>query len=664
MSSKILWLADITNDDLHDVGSQAVQVGTLLAAYFPFPQGFVIPTTAYFHFLHENNLIAKINKLIATIDYRQPESTQQVSTHIKKLVRTAPLDESLIKIIDSAYHKLSGTLSDNSVTLSPSATKEVVSFIGHPSTITTSGEANILLKIKTMWAAIFEPSLLLMRHEKHIDHFRAGIAIIVQRTIQPETAGIMMTIDPVSNDTSKLLVEAQKPSEYYEIGKRNLSLLNKLTDTKKERLTVNQVIDIAALGKRLEKQTYFPQEVQWALEKKKIVFLKTSPLIIHESVPSNPTPAATQKLQLLLQGLPASKGLAKGLVKKIRSINDLEKVSHGDIVVVHESIPAYKATIKKASAVIIERGGRTSHGAMLAREFGIPAVVEATDALQLLPANTIVTVNGDTGAIYKASHGATHAQTATHLYTILNDPSLADLTSHEDTDGLLFVAPQQTDAPETAKTLTKLAKTYAPRPLVYRLPDHRQSLLGWHGMHRYIHEPDFMKQQLDAIHKAQIKPIKHLALPVIRTIKELDESKTALRKHSIERTPTMKLWFTVATPANVMQLEEVIKHGIDGIVIDTDMLTMLTLGIDKEVSEVARYFDPTNSSVMFMLEQTIKTANRNRLPSIIYGEGPSHHSSMIDKLVSWGITSIAVTPDMIHKTRREIKAAELRLLAR
>ena len=665
MSSQILWLQDITKDELHDVGEQAVQLGTLLNEDFPFPNGFVVPSSVYFHFLHQNNLITKINKLLETINYNQPESLAQVSTHIKKLIKQTQLDPAFIKAVDAGYHVIGGKLSDSSVIISPSATKQLVSFIGHPASFTAQGEANVILKIRSMWAAIFEPHLLLLRHENHVDHFRAGVAVIVQREVQPESTGIMMTIDPVSNDTTKLLIETQMPSEYYEIGKRNLSLLNKLTDTKQEKLTVNQVIDLATLGKKLEKHTYFPQEVRWAIEKKKIILLKTSPLFSNDHIPALNGHRTTEKLQPLIKGIPAAKGIAKGVVKKIRSINDLVKISRGDILVTHEITTAYRPALKKAGALITESGGRTSPAALLARELGIPAIVGATDAVSLLPANTLVTVDGTTGTVYKpAGHTAMHSQTATHLYSIVDNLEHTDFSSHEDTDGILFISPPETNLPETQTFFTALIKSSVAHPILYRLSDHRSTLLGFQGMQRYLHEPSLLAKQLEPLKKTKLLHTKHLALPLIRTVKEFEESKQLLSKHGIDRSPTMKLWFTVTTPANVIQLENCIKLGLDGIVIDADMITMLLLGIDKHISEVSRYFDPTNTAVLWALEQTITTANKHRLPVLIYGEGPSHHSSLIEKLVAWGITSIAVTPDVIHKTRREIKAAEEKLLLR
>lgn len=664
MSSQILWLQDITRDELTDVGEQAVQIGTLINEGFPFPDGFVIPSSVYFHFLHQNNLITKINKLLETVNYEQPESLAQVATHIKKLIKQAPLDAAIIKAIDAGYHGLGGKLSDSPVIISPSATRELVSFIGQPSSITVKGEANVIVQIRSMWAAVFEPHLILLRHEKHVDHFRAGVSVIVQREVQPESTGIMMTIDPVSNDTTKLLIETQKPSEYYEVGKRNLSLINKLTDTKQEKLTVNQVIDLATLGKELEKLTYFPQEIRWAIEKKKIMFLKTSPLFFNDQKQKT-TQQTTEKLQQLIKGTPAAKGIAKGLVKKVRSLKDLEKISRGDILITHETTNAYRPTLKKASALIVETGGRTSHAAMIARELGIPAIVGANDALAILHANTLVTVDGTTGIVYKsARHSMIHSQTATHLYVISNNLKQTDFSMNEDTDGIVFVAPESSDPAEIQEFFTSLSKASASQPILYRLADHRSNLLGLQGMQKYLHEPTLFAKQLETIKRTKLLQTKHIALPVIRTVKEMEESKHLLTKHGIDRSPTMKLWFTVTTPANVIQLEEYIKQGLDGFVIDADMLTMLLLGIDKHISEVARYFDPTNPAVLWALEQIIKTANKHRLPVLIYGEGPSHHSSLIAKLVEWGITSIAVTPDVIHKTRREIKSAELGLLGR
>jgi len=145
-------------------------------------------------------------------------------------------------------------------------------------------------------------------------------------------------------------------------------------------------------------------------------------------------------------------------------------------------------------------------------------------------------------------------------------------------------------------------------------------------------------------------------------VKELTEIKHLMTAAGLTRSPHFKVWLTIASPANVLLLDELIKVGIDGISIDADRLTGLILGADKDHSETSNTFDPLNPAVLSTLEQTIKTAHRHGITSSIFGEAPSLHSSLVEKLVQWGVTSISVIPDALEITRKTVREAERRLI--
>jgi pyruvate,water dikinase len=200
----IYWFSEIDKHDIPRVGGKGANLGEMYQAGFPVPNGFIVSSQAYFAFLKENNLTEKIKDLLSTINFSSTDSLMQVSGHIKKLIVDAKPSEELVHEIFDSYRQLSGSsLKDVLVAVRSSATAEDLpgaSFAGQQETyLNVKGDANLLLKIKAAWASLFEARAIFYRHEQKFDHFRVGIAIVVQMMAESDKAGIMFTIDPVTN---------------------------------------------------------------------------------------------------------------------------------------------------------------------------------------------------------------------------------------------------------------------------------------------------------------------------------------------------------------------------------------------------------------------------------------------------------------------------------
>lgn len=208
----VLWFKDVGKEDIPAVGGKGANLGEMTQAHFPVPNGFVVTAYAYFRFIKENNLTTKINHLLGTINWDKAESLQQVSQHIKKLIMAESMNDELVQEIFKAYTTLSGPIGDALVAVRSSATAEDLpgaSFAGQQETfLNVKGDANLILKIKEAWASLFDARAIFYRHEQKFDHFRVGIAIVVQKMIESEKSGIMFTLDPVTNDKSKIVIEA------------------------------------------------------------------------------------------------------------------------------------------------------------------------------------------------------------------------------------------------------------------------------------------------------------------------------------------------------------------------------------------------------------------------------------------------------------------------
>lgn len=744
----VVWFKDVDRDDVALVGGKGANLGEMTRAGFPVPNGFIVTSTAYYAFIKENNLTTKINHLLKTTNYQHQDSLEQVSKHIKKYIMEGELSNELVQDIFRAYEKLSGTLKNALVAVRSSATAEDLpgaSFAGQQETfLNVQGEANVILKVKEAWASLFNARAIFYRHEQHFDHFRIGIAIPVQKMVASDKSGIMFTIDPVTNDKSKVVVEAiyglgelivqgAVTPDHYEIDKTDEKIISKIVETQKVMLTKiggknkevkilkfdgtrqkisdKEILQLARLGKKLEKHYYFPQDSEWAIEKGKVYIVQTRPITTINTKKKGKKEQDASSLELLVKGNPASPGIAFGPARVITTAREIEKVLTGEVLIAPQTNPDFVPAMRKAVAIVTDSGGRTSHAAIVSRELGIPSVVGAEGATKKIKTGMVITVDGAKGEVYKGAYTGTvssaqstipYVKTATNVYVNLAQPDLASRIArrHVDGVGLLraeFMIAQIGTHPKKlihdgkkdvfiqklADQLEQFAKAFNPRPIVYRTTDFKTNeyreliggaqyephepnpMLGFRGAYRYIHDPAVFELELEAIKIVRNKRgFKNLwmMLPFVRTVRELVEVKKIIAASALSRTSSFKLWMMVEIPSNVILLDKFIEAGIDGISIGSNDLTMLILGTDRDNSEVAPEFDEQNDAVLWALEKVIKTAHKYGITSSICGQAASQYPDLVEKLISWGITSVSVSPDAIEHTREMISKFEKKLI--
>jgi pyruvate, water dikinase len=670
-STDILWFNNIVKEDTFSAGQKAVTLGQLLQAGFPIPDGFIVTSLAYFHFLHHNKLIPKINQLLTTINYEHPESVLQVASHIQKLILTTKPADTDISEITKAYNRLNGSFTNAPVMMQLSPTSITSSNLAH-TFANVHGDTNLILKIKQTWASLFTPEMIMNRHVKHIDHFQEGIAIIIQKSVVAEHSGTVLTIDPVTQDKTRLIIEViDNTTDHYVINKTisDHEVIQKNVVGEQQKISDKEIETLAALGKKLEKHLYFPQEISWALAKGTIYIIQTKPLPMHPS--SENLSSIATNLPILLKGVPASLGIVTGRVKEISHIKDMEKLVHGDIIVAEDLSANHKQLLKKASGIVTDKGGRTSPIAILARELGIPAIVGTKHATANFKTGQMITLDGSAGYIYQGARTSQAAltfprQTTTHLYTEISefgDIEAADL----DTDGLLLLPKNSLN--NLTKTLSDICQNAGSHPVIYRVPDPlpqgANPLIGFRGTYRLLHNPDSFKQELHVLKDVRKKEnCKNLAvlLPFVRSLHELTEIKHLMAEFGLSRTLEFNLWIEMAIPGNIVLLDEFLASGIDGIVIDIDTLSQLLLGLDKTNSEIAYGYDALDPAILMTLEKIIRTAHKHGIKTAVYGETLSHHTSMVEKFVTWGVTALAVEQNLTHQTRTHMKEVERRLV--
>ncbi len=738
----VVDLKDIDKDDFTYVGGKSANLGEMIKAGFPVPGGFVITAHAYFTFVRENQLEQKIKHLLATIDYQNPESVQYVSGHIRSIIRRAPIPTEITTTIFKKYNTLEK--GEAYVAIRSSATSEDskdASFAGQQETfLNVKGDAAVVDAVRRAWASLYNARAVYYRHQNRLDRGKSGIALVVQRMVNSDVSGIMFTIDPVTNNKDRLVIEAihglgeyivggKVTPDHYEVDKASQMviaesrvpqkvMLKRHNHGNKEvkipfykqtslKLQKNHLTTLAKLGGSLEKHYYFPQDIEWALEKNKVYIVQTRPITTTGMKTEATDLKIPKNTHPILKGDPASPGIGIGHAKVLSSPREMGKIRNGDVLVAQATNPDFVPAMKKASAIITEKGGRTSHAAIVAREFGIPAVVGTPRATTAIRDDMILSVNGSTGEIYRGKMDMIHTKKSdtqiqnlkTKVYVNLAEPELAEKISGYPVDGIgllraefvlaeLGVHPKKIISEHKEKkfindlafSIEKFARAFYPRPVLYRATDFKTNeyknlvggklyepleqnpMLGYRGAFRYIRDEKVFRLELEAIKKVREKYNNlELMIPFVRTVKELEQVKDIISKSNLKRSKTFKIYVMVEIPSNVILIEDFIKAGIDGLSIGSNDLTMLILGLDRDNEEVAVEFDERNPAVLWALEKVVKAGKKAGIPVGICGQAPSQYPDLTEQLVKWGITSISVSPDAVSNTREHIYHAERRL---
>ena len=742
----IVWFNEVTKRDIPLVGGKGANLGEMTKANIPVPPGFIVTADAYYDFLERSKIADKIRELLEPLDVNDSKQLQQVATKVKQIILNATMPPELAKEIQEAYIKMGRGL----VAVRSSATAEdlpTASFAGQQSTfLNVQGEEEVVAAVQGCWASLFRPRAIFYRHQQGFNHFKVGIAVPVQKMVQSQASGVLFTLEPVTSDASKIVIEAVYglgeaivsgeviPDLYIinkedikitskKIGKQDWQLIRNLAaDDKKpnikvplppsmqtqQKLADDDIITLAKLGKYIEDLYHFPQDIEWAKEDKEIFIVQTRPVTTIKEGEVEVAPEITAPV--ILAGAPASPGIASGPVKIVPEASHIDKVRSGDILVAEMTTPDFVPAMKRAVAIVTDRGGRTAHAAIVSRELSIPCVVGTGQATSILIDGQVITVDGSTGKVYegKVAEGKTALSTAvpkkkiktrTRVYVNLAQPDLADRVATRDVDGVgllraEFIIAEIGDHPnymisqnrghefvdKLAEGITTFAKAFNPRPVVYRTNDFKTNeyralkggekyeaeeenpMLGYRGASRYITDIDVFKLELEAIKKVrQEYPNLWVMIPFVRTVDELARTVKIMESEGLKRSQDFKIWMMAEVPSNFIILEKFLEVGIDGISIGSNDLTQLILGIDRDSEKLADTFDERNEAVMIALERLIKVSKSMGVTSSICGQAPSVYPELTEKLVEWGITSVSVSPDMIDQTREIIARVEEKL---
>ena len=754
-ASHIAWFADVGRDDVPLVGGKGANLGELTQAGIPVPPGFVVTTNAYREFITQSGLDMQLAAILDGLDVEDDAQLNERAAAVREAIESTPVPPQMQAEIAAAYEQLG----KGPVAVRSSATAEDLaeaSFAGQQATfLNIEGAADVADAVRRCWASLFEARAVFYREQAGWGHLDVDLAVPVQRMVQSVSSGVMFTVDPITSDPNRIVIEAAfglgeavvgglVSPDHFEVGKKNGRILERQIFTQdrklvraprghvdpehghnvwralseleggQAKLTDKQVIELSEIGKRIESHYGSPQDIEWGWADGRFYLLQTRPITTVSSspTPNGANPAPTPLDAPILDGSPASPGVASGRIRVILDARDTASVGEGDVLVAEMTTPDFVPAMKRAAAIITERGGRTCHAAIISRELGVPCVVGAASATGLAEGRE-VTVDGARGLIYDGVQSElitwwrdrdeqlhTPIPTETKLYVNLAEPEIADRVAERDVDGVgllraEFIIARLGEHPRNfidtgrqdeyvrrlSEGMRKIASAFDPRPVVYRAtdfktneyanltgggvyePDEENPMIGYRGAARYIREPDLFELELRAIELIRADhPNLHLMIPFVRTPDEMAQVVAQIDAYGLERNAAQpggfQLWMMVEVPSNVLLLDEFIDCGIDGVSIGSNDLTQLTLGIDRDSERFADSFDERNPAVLRSIEHVITTAKRRGITVSVCGQGPSEHPDLAQRLVDWGITSISVTPDVIEKTRQLVANAE------
>jgi len=464
----IKWFADITIADIPLVGGKNASLGEMVRELarkgVKVPDGFAITAEAFRHFIREAKLDAVIRDTLGDLDTNDMANLSQRGHTVRQAIRNATLPEDLQRLIGETYAQLQGGRSTPlDVAVRSSATAEDLpdaSFAGQQETyLNVQGTAALLETCKRCFASLFTDRAISYRVDKGFDHFKIALSIGVQRMVRSDLAcsGVMFTIDTESGFRDAVLISAAyglgenvvqgsvTPDEYTvfkttlmtghrpilqkTVGSKEFKLIydtggGKMVknvpvtpaDRAKLALTDDEVLELARWGCIVEdhysakRGTPAPMDLEWAKDGNtgELFIVQARP----ETVQSRKNPDVLESYQLrqrsavLVSGRSVGEKIATGRVRVIQSAQHIDRFQEGEVLVTDKTDPDWQPIMKKAAAIITNRGGRTCHAAIVSRELGVPAIVGTEHGTEALKDGQMVTVScaeGDAGFVYEGA---------------------------------------------------------------------------------------------------------------------------------------------------------------------------------------------------------------------------------------------------------------------
>ncbi len=792
--SWIQWFAELTIDDVPRVGGKNASLGEMIRELTPagiqVPDGFAVTADAYRAFLQYNELDSQIADILRGLNTKDVTDLMQRTGQIRRLILRGEFPPEMEAEIVAAYQELSRRYQMNSadVAVRSSATAEdlpTASFAGQQeSYLNVHGEAMLLESVTKCFASLFTPRATSYRVDMGFDHHQVGLSVGVQKMVRSDLAasGVIFTLDTESGFRDVVFVTSAyglgenvvqgrvAPDEFY-VFKPTLRqgyqpLIWKRLGTKEQRMVYDEagsklvknvqvspeecarfsiseaeVLQLAEWAMRIEEHytarrgVDMPMDIEWAKDGRtgELFIVQARPETVHSQrvVTQIETYRLQQKGEVLVTGLAVGDKIAAGQVHVIPNVSHIRDFRPGEILVTDITDPDWEPIMKTAAAIVTNRGGRTSHAAIVSRELGIPAVVGCGNATRQLQDSQLATISCSEGEIGRVYAGqlpfeiqkvdvSQMPRPRTKIMMNLASPELAFKQAAIPNDGVglarmefIFanwvqvhplaltryatlpdpirqrveeVTAGYTDKTEffvdkLAQGIGTLAAAFYPKPVILRLSDFKTNeyarlvggqlfepkeenpLIGWRGASRYYH-PDYREGFL--LEVQAIKRVRErfgltnllVMVPFCRTPAEGRQVLAVMAEQGLRRGEHgLQVYVMAEIPANIL-LADQFSELFDGFSIGSNDLTQLTLGVDRDSTQIAALFDERNEAVLRSCAELIKTAHRYGRKVGICGQAPSDYPEFAAFLVAQGIDSISLIPDAILRTTADLLALE------
>jgi pyruvate,water dikinase len=771
----VLWFETLRNTDVPIVGGKNASLGEMINAGMPVPPGFAVTAYAYEKFITETEIAKKIYQIIneTVTDPNDPKQYDTASKKIRTLIEKTPMPPKIASSIKAAYKELNkrSNLKATFVAVRSSATAEDLpdaSFAGQQETyLNVRGPDELLEKVVKCWSSLFTPRAIFYRNEKGFAHGKVFISVGVQKMVNSRAAGVMFTINPVTGETDEIVIEgnyglgetvvsgvvnpddfvvdkntlkieerriARKTVQYIRDPKTGKTVHLDVPAEKQKETCVSdeEIIHLAKLANLIEAHYKKAMDIEWAIDKDlsfptNIFVVQARPETVWSAKGMESTQVGEGKpqadLKVAVKGIAAGKrGYGFGVAKVVLTPDEAsEKMQKGDVLVTDMTNPDFVPFMKIASAIVTDKGGITSHAAIVSRELAIPCVVGTETATEVLKTGKEYTVDSRNGIIYEGIlREATEATkqsavavvadsapvTATKIYMNLGVPEKIEdyknlpfegiglmrtefiLASAIGEHPLSFVdnGKSQQFVDKLAEGVATVARAIQPRPVVVRLSDFKTNeyrdlkggdkyeiveenpMLGWRGCSRYISKwyQKAFRLECQAMKKCRTEwGLKNVwvMLPMVRTLWEAKQVLAIMKEEGLERSRDFKVWFMAETPSIAIMADEFSKL-VDGFSIGSNDMTQGVLMIDRDSERLGQmgYFDERDPAVKRIIAHLIKVAHENGCTVSICGEGPSNLPDFAEFLVRVGIDSISVNNDAIVATKKHVASVEQKLI--
>ena len=461
MQEYVLWYQELGMNDVNQVGGKNASLGEMISnlanAGVKVPGGFATTSFAFNEFLEQSGLEARIHNILDTLDVDDIAALTKAGEQIRNWIIETPFTPALESALAESYEKLAGELGEQaSFAVRSSATAEDMpdaSFAGQQETfLNVKGLDAVKVAVKHVFASLFNDRAISYRVHQGYDHKGVALSAGIQRMVRSDrsSSGVMFSIDTESGFEDVVFVTsafglgemvvqgAVNPDEFYvhkptlkagrpavvrkTMGSKAIQMVYadtqehgkqvKIEDVDVNKanefsLTEEEVMELAKQAVIIEQHYGRPMDIEWAKDglDNQLYIVQARP----ETVRSNEEANVIETFQLERRGTVKCTGRAighkvgSGEAKVLKSIAEMDQIKPGDVLVTDMTDPDWEPIMKRASAIVTNRGGRTCHAAIIARELGIPAVVGCGDATSLITTGDEVTVScaeGDTGYIY------------------------------------------------------------------------------------------------------------------------------------------------------------------------------------------------------------------------------------------------------------------------